>query len=1084
MPKPKTAPPIAAPIPPTPTPSKSRMAPKSESEYAAISAQFDAAKSAKAEEDALRDVEREKASVLERQREALESARKASYEARWLWTVGVWVWMLCIHVVGIGLFTGGFLLARLVLDDKSSCDAPPTLNSTTGHGLDILGPWAGKGTVEGGCWHPKTFDRAVIVLIDALRYDFTVPVDDNSAFHNALPFMYDTSLASPNNAFLRPFIADPPTATMQRLKGLTTGTLPTFIDLGSSFAGTAIEEDNLLMQLRDAGKRIVHLGDDTWDSLFPGYFEANLSRPYDSFNVRDLHTVDNGVIEHIFPLMSGKGDWDVLIGHCLGVDHAGHRYGPEHVEMTKKLRQMDTFIRDLAATMDEKTVLIVMGDHGMDEKGDHGGESDDEVEAALWMYSPKPVFGRTDPQFVTPPATAKLRPVNQIDLVPTLALLLGIPIPFNNLGRPIEEAFAGPTGKAWNNLAAAERTTAAGIQRYQASYSAARGIQLASLPGSPADLWNQAEALVSGSKKRDWAAVYSAFAAYQQENLKRFKSLWARFDLTNMILGIAIMALGVITLLVYVASGGGDDTAVDDPELDRAEKSLQMQGITADEQVSASTSIDKRIVTAALVGAVPVFLGGVVQSLVSGAGGWYRGAGVAALTSIVAVLVALFRAEESVFKIMPRTFWGWLAVVFTLSQSIGFASNSYTIWEDSILLFFVTTFGFVTALSAFRLPSLPDRYLSIYHSILFVLLGRVASFSKLCREEQMPYCTSTYYASATSSTSAPWQLAIPFLIFFILPTIVKAYLTPTRSYEGLAPVWIGYVFRTGLFLSATYWALDAADNGNWVQGLPEKMFRNISVYTAQIVLGLAFVAGTTAFIWAPPCVSIVTTALKPGKAQVVVLGHANAHGARYLFLPLNFLAACFLLSKPMGGGALGIMMWQILSLLEILDLNSLTTSPIGPIILALLGNFHFFKTGHQATLSSIQWDSAFIPLFNLRYPWSPVVVALNTFAGQILATVAVPLVVLWKVNPASKGALDRVSRALGTFVAFFAVESLATMAWAGWLRRHLMLFRVFSPRFMTAAIVLLIVDVVGIAVTLTGVRCNTLAISDVFGWAE
>ncbi len=202
--------------------------------------------------------------------EALQTTRKNRYEARWWWTVGFWLWMLCIHAAGIVYFTNGFLLTRLVLDEKSSCAVSPSNSS-----VDIIQDWPGKGTVDGGCWHPKTFGKAVVILIDALRYDFTVPVDDNAPFHNAFPFMYDTAVRSPNNAFLRPFIADPPTTTLTRLKGLTTGTLPAFIDAGSNFAGTAIEEDNLLMQLRDVGKRIVHLGDDTWVSLFPDHFEAN-----------------------------------------------------------------------------------------------------------------------------------------------------------------------------------------------------------------------------------------------------------------------------------------------------------------------------------------------------------------------------------------------------------------------------------------------------------------------------------------------------------------------------------------------------------------------------------------------------------------------------------------------------------------------------------------------------------------------------------------------------------------------------------------------------------------------------------------
>ena len=36
-------------------------------------------------------------------------------------------------------------------------------------------------------------------------------------------------------------------------------------------------------------------------------------------------------------------------------------------------------------------MLFVMGDHGMTHTGDHGGDSDDEVDAALFVYSTKPI---------------------------------------------------------------------------------------------------------------------------------------------------------------------------------------------------------------------------------------------------------------------------------------------------------------------------------------------------------------------------------------------------------------------------------------------------------------------------------------------------------------------------------------------------------------------------------------------------------------------------------------------------------------------------------------------------------------------
>ena len=69
---------------------------------------------------------------------------------------------------------------------------------------------------------------------------------------------------------------------------------------------------------------------------------------------------------------------------------------------------------------------------------------------------------------------------------------------------------------------------------------------------------------------------------------------------------------------------------------------------------------------------------------------------------------------------------------------------------------------------------------------------------------------------------------------------------------------------------------------------------------------------------------------------------------------------------------------------------------LGPVVLALPGSFHFFKTGHKATLAGIQWESAFIPLYTIKYPWSPILVALNSIGAQILAAAALPLIVQWE----------------------------------------------------------------------------------------
>lgn len=63
------------------------------------------------------------------------------------------------------------------------------------------------------------------------------------------------------------FVADAPTTTMQRLKGLTTGGFPTFIDLSSNFDKNEITEDNIIDRIKND---VIMMGDDTWTGLFPG----------------------------------------------------------------------------------------------------------------------------------------------------------------------------------------------------------------------------------------------------------------------------------------------------------------------------------------------------------------------------------------------------------------------------------------------------------------------------------------------------------------------------------------------------------------------------------------------------------------------------------------------------------------------------------------------------------------------------------------------------------------------------------------------------------------------------------------------
>lgn len=65
---------------------------------------------------------------------------------------------------------------------------------------------------------------------------------------------------------------------MPRLKAMTTGSVPSFLDVilniaESDTSSTLAYQDTWLAQLKAKGGKIVMYGDDTWLKLFPGMFD-------------------------------------------------------------------------------------------------------------------------------------------------------------------------------------------------------------------------------------------------------------------------------------------------------------------------------------------------------------------------------------------------------------------------------------------------------------------------------------------------------------------------------------------------------------------------------------------------------------------------------------------------------------------------------------------------------------------------------------------------------------------------------------------------------------------------------------------
>lgn len=175
---------------------------------------------------------------------------------------------LVFALLGLYRFSTAFFLAKKALTESSACadnSASVLLSSALGlsdddiHSLHTLGLLSSHNshtisttTSSNGCWMPRRVDALAVIVVDALRFDFAL---------DSLPLSIGTRLPSDpvsrnilashninGSSQLFQFIADPPTVTMQRIKGMTTGGLPTFMDISSNLGGATMEEDSWVDQ--------------------------------------------------------------------------------------------------------------------------------------------------------------------------------------------------------------------------------------------------------------------------------------------------------------------------------------------------------------------------------------------------------------------------------------------------------------------------------------------------------------------------------------------------------------------------------------------------------------------------------------------------------------------------------------------------------------------------------------------------------------------------------------------------------------------------------------------------------------------
>lgn len=981
--------------------------------------------------------------------------------------------LTCLHTFGLYLFLNGFLLTRQTLDivgvDRPVWDQFPLAEQTHQQTTDFFN----RNLLPPKMPSQKPFRRAMVIVIDALRFDFMLQMpnasnssQDRCYYRNRLPIIQHLHKTRPASSLLFQFRADPPTTTMQRVKGLMTGSLPTFIDAGSNFASSAVGEDHLLHHLRQRYDNIYFMGDDTWVNLFPKVF-SNTSKTFesDSFKMFDLDTVDNRILSRLWPILEQDQEWQLVIAHFLGVDHCGHTFGPSHPKMASKLSQMNSVLERLVQYVDNDTLLIVMGDHGMSVEGDHGGESVEELMSGLFMYSTRDLtllpplengryyrglYQRLHQKRVELLGYQQLLHdirerleydpteypiVSQIHLVPTLAYLLNVSIPFGNLGAVIpdvlipEDGTVVPSSKhsVLLHMAQQFRVNALQVYTYLTQYwnqTNHPGFAPESLRDIYTHLWHADRLLKDlfatrslmdndDSDEETFSVLEEAILSYDaflMRTIRYCQSIWAQFDVGCMAAGILVLSL-TVCVTVYIA------------------------------RIWRPCINSRRMVLIWFSTLVAGFLAvgvafAILRALAVPHAEWFEKMShtdwAASSAALCLLVTTLFSIEEMAKPAKPmETKTWWMLVIGTVAQSFTLASNSFVVWEDRGVRFVAATLCvWWLFLEVASTRTLKAGCMSMAAPLIVLSWVRLTGLTGQCREEQFPYCEYLHHGQlklglSTFHYGTAWFLMCAIFLTLILPFFFYQKLRATTWHcvaYGFGLVVVLLRMLADIYQNTPQNSTSLAHEDVKVALIPSAAMLN--VYLPRAVYALCL-AGILQSIFDMND----KTKRKPAAWTILLL----------------WSVTLAMLQRPFGS----VIILTVPLVVDLLD-SSGSSLLVRVALLRCLGHHIFFATYHQATFTSLPWKAAFVGFDDMNYYGGAILVALSTLSGHLSGWIG-GLVLL--ANNSNEEIVEQQQQqqyksSVYLTVLLDAIPTTLSAVFVLILRRHLMTWKIFAPRFL------------------------------------
>ncbi len=172
------------------------------------------------------------------------------------------------------------------------------------------------------------------------------------------------------------------------------------------------------------GKRTVVVGPDSFDELYgAGRAEASYFKPWS-----ETEYMSADFVTQTIDLVT-KHDPEFLVLHLPDADETAHQHGAASEEYRNVVARIDTDIARLVTAMrDSRTTFVITADHGHIAAGGHGGWENDVTQV------PALFFGNG--------VTLDVGDIEQVDIAPTTAALLGVRVPSFSVGQALENVLA------------------------------------------------------------------------------------------------------------------------------------------------------------------------------------------------------------------------------------------------------------------------------------------------------------------------------------------------------------------------------------------------------------------------------------------------------------------------------------------------------------------------------------------------------------------------------------------------------------------------------------------------------------------